>query len=227
MTNGAQAAAIAPIDMTLDELRDALARALPFHAAFDGWSDAALAAAAAELDVPVDRARLAFPGGAVDMIQGWIAAADAGMAAELNARGIGQMKMRDRIRTAIWTRFQQAASYREAVRRAVTILAMPQNAALAARVLWRTTDAIWQAAGDNAADFSHYTKRATVGAVYSATLLVWLNDESEGFADTAAFLDRRIGDVMRFERAKGQWRAGAERRPSLVRLLGRLRYPAI
>src|SRR3546814_13877794 len=79
---------------------------------------------------------------------------------------------------------------------------MPQNAALAARTLWRTADAIWRAAGDQAADFSHYTKRATAGAVYSATLLVWLNDESEGFADTAAFLDRRINDVMRFERAR-------------------------
>src|SRR3546814_1469385 len=83
---------------------------------------------------------------------------------------------------------------------------MPQNAALAARTLWRTADAIWRAAGDQAADFSHYTKRATAGAVYSATLLVWLNDESEGFADTAAFLDRRINDVMRFERAKARWR---------------------
>src|SRR3546814_13080588 len=75
--------------------------------------------------------------------------------------------------------------------------------------------------------FSHYTKRATAGAVYSATLLVWLNDESAGFADTAAFLDRRINDVMRFERAKARWRSRAAHRPSLVRFLGRLRYPAI
>lgn len=227
MTSGTPAAAIAPIDMTIDELRGALARVLPFHAAFDGWTDAALAASAGELNVPVERARLAFAGGAADMIQAWIAAADDEMAAALKAQDVASMKVRDSIRAAIWTRFQQAAPYREAVRRAVAILAMPQNAALAARTLWRTADAIWRAAGDEAADFSHYTKRATAGAVYSATLLVWLNDESEGFADTAAFLDRRINDVMRFERAKARWRSRAAHRPSLVRFLGRLRYPAI
>lgn len=218
---------IAPQDMTLDELREALGRILPGHAAFDGWTDAALAAAADDLGIPADRARLAFPGGATDMIQAWIAAADVDMARAVEAQGIAMMKIRDRIRTAIWTRFQQAAPHREAVRRAVSILAMPQNAALAARTLWRTADAIWRAAGDTAADFSHYTKRATAGAVYSATLLVWLNDDSDDFTETAAFLDRRINDVMRFERTKSRWRASSERRPSLVRLLGRLRYPAM
>src|SRR3546814_10428707 len=100
------------------------------------------------------------------MIQAWITAADDEMAAALKAQDVASMKVRDSIRAAIWTRFQQAAPYREAVRRAVAILAMPQNAALAARTLWRTADAIWRAAGDQAADFSHYTKRATAGAVY-------------------------------------------------------------
>lgn len=219
--------AIPPNEMTLDELREALGRVLPAHAAFDGWTHAALDAAAAELGVAADRARLAFSGGATEMIQAWIATADADMTKAAQVQGIGEMKIRDRIRLAIWTRFQQAAPHREAVRRAVAILAMPQNAVLAARTLWQTADAIWRAASDSAADFSHYTKRATVAAVYSATLLVWLNDDSEGFADTAAFLDRRIENVMQFERTKSRWRASSERRPSMLRLLGRLRYPAI
>ncbi len=218
---------IAPDEMTLDELRAALGRVLPGHAAFDGWSDAALASSASELDVPADRARLAFPNGAADMVQAWIATADADMTAALQAHGVSQMKICDRIRTAIWTRLHQATPHREAVRRAVAILAMPQNAVLAAQTLWRTSDAIWRAAGDESVDFSHYTKRMTVGAVYSATLLVWLNDKSVDSIDTAAFLDRRIENVMQFERTKKRWRDTAERRPSLLRLLGRLRYPAI
>ena len=215
----------APDQMTLDELRVALGRVLPGHAVFDGWTATALAAAAGELAVPPDRARLAFPGGAAEMIDAWILSADADMTASIEARRDG-MKVRERIRESIWARLRQAAPHREAVRRAVAILAMPQNAVLAARTLWRTADAIWHAAGDGAADFSHYTKRATVGAVYSATLLVWLNDESEGFAETAAFLDRRIEDVMRFEKAKQRWGRTAGRRPSPARFLGRLRYPA-
>lgn len=216
---------IAADQMTLDELRLALGRVLPAHAAFDGWNDTALAPAADELGVPHDRARLVFPGGAAEMIDAWILTADADMEAALEPQR-GALKVRDRIRAAIWIRLSQAAPHREAVRRAVAVLAMPKNVLLAARTLWRTADAIWRAAGDGAADFSHYTKRATAGAVYSATLLVWLNDESEGFAATAAFLDRRIDDVMRIEHAKQRWRRTSERRPSPARFLGRLRYPA-
>lgn len=227
MTDHAAETAIAPIDMTIDELREALGRALPFHAAFDGWSDAALASAADELGVPADRARLAFPGGAMDMIQAWIASADTGMIRAARDQQVPDMPVRNRVRTAIWIRFQQAAPCREAVRRAVAILAMPQNSVAAARTLWQTADAIWRATGDKSAGFSHYSKRATVSAVYSATLLVWLNDESEDFADTSAFLDRRINDVIRVDRIKRRWRSRAEHRPSLARFLGRLRYPAI
>src|SRR3546814_13962752 len=102
------------------------------------------------------------------MIQAWIAAADDEMAAALKAQDVASMKVRDSIRAAIWTRFQQAAPYREAVRRAVAVLAMPQNAALPARPLWRPADAISRAAGAQAADYTHHPKRATPGAAYSA-----------------------------------------------------------
>ena len=84
---------------------------------------------------------------------------------------------------------------------------------------------MWRLAGDTATDYNHYTKRLTLSAVYTSTLLAWLDDDSEGFADTAAFLDRRLDDVMRFEKWKGEWRGNAIRRPSLARFLGRLRYP--
>ena len=221
------AAAIPPAEMTLDELRDTFGDILPAHAAFDGWSTAALQSAAQQLGIPEERAGLVFPGGATDMIDAWIESADRRMIAEMESRGVTTMKVRERIRTAIWVRLQQAAPHREAVRRAVAVLAMPQNAAMAARTLWRTSDAIWRAAGDVSSDFSHYSRRMTLGGVYSATLLFWLNDDSEDMAESAAFLDRRIEDVMRIERTKAQWRAGSQRRPSLLRLLGRLRYPTV
>lgn len=216
-----------PADLNLDELAAALAPRLPQHAAFDGWTEQALARAADELGVPADRARLAFPGGAAQMVDGWFDALDKAMLDAFPPERIAGLKVRERIRDLILFRLEATAPHREALRRALAVLAMPQNALEAARLAWRSADRIWRLAGDDATDFNHYSKRAILIGVYGSTSLVFLDDESAGFADTRAFLDRRIDGVMRFEKAKGRWRASAGHRPSLSRFLGRLRYPAI
>ena len=113
-----------------------------------------------------------------------------------------------------------------AVRRALAIMAMPQNLRRSAKLNWESADAMWRLAGDTATDFNHYTKRMTLSAVYSSTLLTFINDESEGLADTKAFLARRIENVMQFEKAKFDMKKRREMMPSLSRLVGRLRYPA-
>ena len=218
---------VEPLEMNLDELRDALAPRLAAHAAFDGWGEAAIAMAAAELDVPADRARLAFPGGATQMIDCWFDAIDRAMLAAFPPDRIAALKIRNRIRDLILFRLEAIAPQREALRRALAILAMPQNAAAGARLAWRSADRIWRLAGDKATDFNHYSKRGLLIGVYASTLLVFLDDESEGLAETRAFLDRRIGDVMRIEQAKARWRGQSRYRPSLSRFLGRLRYPAV
>lgn len=216
---------VLPEDPTLDELRPALATAMLPHVPFDGWSTRALEAAAKDLGVDPAVARLAFPGGAADMVAAAIGAADAALLAACDTPAFRAMKVREKVTAAIRTRLEAQAPHREAVRRAAAILALPGNVPLAARLTWGTADAIWRAAGDTATDINHYSKRAIAAAVYSATLFVWLADESEGFADSWAFLDRRIAGVMRFERWKAQLR-GRDDQPSLVRFLGRLRYPA-
>jgi len=216
---------IDPLEMNLDELRAALASLVPAHAAFDGWTDKALAMAAAALGVPADRARLAFAGGAAQMIDAWFDAQDKAMLAAFPPERIAAMKVRDRIRELIFFRLTLARPDREALRRALAVLAMPNNAPAAATLAWRSADRIWRLAGDEATDFNHYSKRAILVGVYGSTLLVFLDDESEEMAATRAFLDRRIEGVMRFEKAKARWRGGA-RRFSLTRFLGRLRYPA-
>lgn len=216
----------AALDMNLDKLRAALAPRLPAHAAFDGWTEQALARAADELGVPADRARLAFPKGAVAMIDGWFDAKDVAMLAAFPDERIAAMKIRERIRDLVLFRLEATLPHREALRRAVAILAMPQNAPSGARLAWRSADRIWRLAGDTATDFNHYSKRAILIGVYASTVLIFLDDESEDLAQTRAFLDRRIEDVMRFEKAKAQWK-GSERRFSMSRFLGRLRYPAV
>jgi len=107
------------------------------------------------------------------------------------------MRLPERVRALIALRLARQHQHKEAVRRALGILALPRNARLAATCTARTVDAIWHAAGDRAADFSWYTKRATLAAVYTATVLFWVRDESEDDTRTLAFLDRRLADVGR------------------------------
>ncbi len=217
---------IPPLDMTLDELREALAIPLAAEAVFDGWSEAALAAAAATLGVPADRARLAFPEGAPQMIDAWFAAIDRQMAAALPPARLQAMRIRERIASLVWTRIEIAAPYKEALRRALAILARPGNAATGARLAWRAADTMWRLAGDDATGFAHYSKRLTLAGVYGTTLLTFLDDESADHAETRAFLDRRIEDVMRFEKLKAQLKPEPDRHFNVARFLGRLRYPA-
>jgi ubiquinone biosynthesis protein COQ9 len=212
--------------MTLDELRAALAPLLPAHAAFDGWSEAALAMAAGELGVPAERARLCFPDGPVQMIDAWFDAVDIAMARAYPLERIETLKIRERIRDLVLFRIETFNPRKEALRRALAILAQPQNALAGARLAWRSADRMWRIVGDRATDFNHYSKRGILSALYTSTMLVFIDDDGEDLAATRGFLDRRIDDVMKIEKLKASWRGQRERLPSLSRFLGRLRYPA-
>jgi len=211
----------------LEQLRRRLALAVGENAVFDGWSRQAVDSAAQQLGVDPLQARLAMPKSQSGMIDVYIQEVDRGLEAYFTPERLAQLKIREKIRALIWHRLEIMGAAREAVRRALAILAMPQNLPLALRVSWRTADHMWRIAGDTSTDFNHYTKRMTLGAVYGSTLLVWLDDQSEGWLETAAFLERRIDDVMRIEKAKARWRGTKQRLPSLSRFLGRLRYPAV
>lgn len=211
---------------TLDEIRAALAPLIARNAAFDGWSAAAVESAAAQLEIDLDVAALAYKGGAMAMVDGWIESIDLELAHRKPAEKLQTMKIRERITALLATRLEIMNPDREALRRAMTIMAMPQNIVRATKIGWRSADRMWRLAGDTASDFNHYTKRATLSAVYGSTLSIFVNDESEDFAATRAFLDRRIDNVMQFEKVKAQARARREYVPSLSRFIGRLRYPA-
>jgi ubiquinone biosynthesis protein COQ9 len=208
----------------LEKLRRQLALAVGENAVFDGWTRAAVDSAAQQLGVDPVQARLAVPKTQAGMIDLYIQEVDRALEAYFTPERMGAMKIREKIRSLVWKRLEIMGPAREAVRRALAILAMPQSIPLALRISWRTADRMWRIAGDASTDFNHYTKRMTLGAVYGSTLLVWLDDQSEGWRDTAAFLDRRIDDVMKIEKLKAEWRGSSEHL-SLSRFLGRLRYP--
>ena len=208
----------------LEQLRRRLALAVGENAVFDGWTQAAVDSAAGQLGIDPVQARLAMPKGQAAMIDLYIQEVDRALEAWFTPERMAGMKIREKIRSLVWHRLETMGPAREAVRRGLAVLAMPQNVPLALRISWRTADLMWRIAGDTSTDFNHYTKRMTLGAVYGSTLLAWLDDQSEGWADTAAFLDRRIDDVMKFEKFKAEWRGSGEHL-SLSRFLGRLRYP--
>lgn len=204
----------------LSEKRALLEAMLP-HVPFDGWTAKTLALAAKDAGLEPGLPARAFPGGAAEALDFWVAETDRAMLRALESRDLNAMKIRERVKTAVLVRLELVAAHREAVRRALTLEALPQQGPRALKQLYRTVDAIWYAAGDTATDYNFYTKRMLLAGVYAATLLHWLDDKSEGFAATAAFLDRRLSDVMKIQQAKGKLGKLVERLPNPFRRLRR------
>ena len=189
---------------TGDTLRDRLLDAFLTHVAFDGWTDTALAAAAKDCGQSVEMAKNAYPGGLLELASAFSGRTDRDMAARLAAMDMNDVRIRDRIALGVRTRLEILAPHREAVRHLSGFLALPGQHGTAARCVWKTASEIWYAAGDTSTDFNHYTKRGLLAPVITATVLYWLADESEGFADTWGFLDRRIDDVLAVTALKGK-----------------------
>ena len=186
----------------MTDTRDRLAEAAITHVPFDGMNIKALRAGARDLGLSPDIAEAFFPGGGADLA-GWLhRRGDSKLADWLETAPGG--KIRDRIADAIMFRLE--ATDKEMVRAASSVMALPQNQPLAARLVWETADTIWDGLGDTSRDVNWYSKRATLSAVHSACVLYWLGDNSEGHADTRAFIDRRIDGVMRFEKLKASAR---------------------
>jgi ubiquinone biosynthesis protein COQ9 len=182
--------------------RDAAIEAMLPNVPFDGWTTKALRAGLAASGMPEDEATILFPGGAADMIAVFCDLADRRMSEA--AAALTETKLTARVRAIIALRLKLNRPHKEAIRRAMSVLALPGHARTAAAITGRTVDAIWHAAGDRSADFSWYTKRAILTAIYAATVLFWLHDTSDDDADTRAFIDRRLLGVGRLGRVRGR-----------------------
>ena len=213
-------------NVSLDELRTDLAPRIAAAAAFDGWSDAAVRAAALEAGTDPDAAAYAFSGGAMAMISAYTGWVDQQMISALPKDKLATMKIRERIRAQVQARLDAMTPHREALRRAQSIMAMPHNVGRTLKLGWHSADVMWRQAGDTATDYNHYTKRMTLGSIYAATLAVFVADSSDDLAQTRAFLERRIDGIMQFEKAKARLLNRDVEGFSPARLLGRLRYPA-
>lgn len=182
--------------------RDAILEATLPHMVFDGWTRESLAAGAIDAGFEAADAERFFTGGMRDVAEHFSDWTDRAMMTRLRKKNMDELKIRERIATAVRTRIEIFASYREAIRGLVGFLGLPPNAAVGVKATYNAVDAMWRAAGDRSADFSFYTKRATLAAVYSSTLLFWLADKSENFEETWGFLDRRIENVMQIPKIR-------------------------
>lgn len=208
--------------------KDLLLDAALMHVPFDGWSEATWDAALAETDVNPVVATALCPRGAVDLAVAYHQRGDALMLDRLAATDLAEMRFRDRIAAAVRFRLEVVED-KELVRRGMTLFSLPNHAGEGARLVWGTVDQIWTALGDSSDDVNWYTKRATLSGVYSATLLYWLGDDSEDHAASWEFLDRRIENVMQFEKLKAGVRdnkllSGVLKGPMAV--LDRIKAPA-
>jgi ubiquinone biosynthesis protein COQ9 len=208
----------------LEDIRRKLALPIGENAVFDGWTEAAVVAAAGAQGVEPAQAKLAVPKDQAGKIDLYIRGVDRALADHFTPERLEGLKIREKIRAIVWRRLEIMEPAREAIRRALSILAMPQNVPTGLKIGWRTADVMWRIAGDTSTDYNHYTKRMMLGGVYASTILVWLDDQTEGWIETASFLDRRIDDVMKIEKLKADWKG--QEHFSVTRFLGRLRYPA-
>ena len=214
----------APHDAS-DPMAVTILKAALMHVPFDGWSDAALTAGAADAGVEQHLVSALFPRGAIDAIALHSRLADTEMVAAFHALSEAPQKIHLAIRVLVLLRLELANQNKDAVRRALTTLALPAHAKLSAELLYETVDAMWRAAGNTDTGFSFYTRRATLAAVYSATLLAWLADNSGDMGKTVAFLDRRLANLAAMPRAtaplRGVKAAGEQFARAMLKTVGR------
>ncbi|MEL6959947.1 MAG: COQ9 family protein [Pseudomonadota bacterium] len=204
----------------LDPIRIKLTEAALPHVAFDGWSYAAFKAAAADADMTLEEARAACPRGAVDLAVTFHKMGDAAMMTAMEEADLSDMRYRDKVAHAIRLRLD-AVEDKEAVRRGSTLFSLPHMAPEGSALIWGTADAIWRSLGDSSDDINWYTKRATLSAVYGSVVLFWLGDDSVDGQATVDFIDRRIDNVMQFEKVKAAVSSNPVTKP-FASLLGSL-----
>jgi ubiquinone biosynthesis protein COQ9 len=202
------------------KLKAAMLEAALKHVVFDGFTDKVLVGAAKEAGADKDAIARLFPQGPLSLVEAFSQAADAEMEKTLASMELKTMKIRSRIAAAVMARIEAVRPLKEAARRAAAFLTLPPHAALGAKLVYRTVDAMWRAAGDTSTDFNFYTKRGILAGVYSATMMRWFTDTSADESATSQFLADRIENVMQFEKFKAHVKEGFDRLPPLSEILG-------
>ena len=201
----------APSDVFLDRLLDAMLELAPDM----GWTRAALDKAGERAGLSIGQALLAAPNGVADVLEAFGKRAARAAGAHLADPAVASLKVREKVRAGVKGWLAALAPHKAAVKRAA---AAPANLLTGPKGLWAAADAIWNALGDKSTDYNWYTKRMTLVAVLGSTLTAWMGADND--ADIDAFLDRRIENVMQFEKLKGQVKDAFAKMPDPMDLFG-------
>lgn len=210
--------------MTPNDARNAILDAALSNVVFEGWTDLMLAKAAQKAGLPMGAAALYFPGGVIEVIQFWSDRMDAAAREKIEALDLKTMKIRERVTESVAIRLSEVGRHEDAARRAQARLSLPDGAGTGAKLTWTAADMIWRAIGDTSTDANFYSKRGVLSAVLASTAPIWLSDTLPGKPDARGFLDRRIANVMQFEKVKAHMRKAAASAPNMAEVLGSLRY---
>lgn len=210
--------------MTPEQAKQAILKAALQDAAFDGWTDVMLAKAAVKAGLPKGAHTLYFPDGVLGVIEYWSEQMDTAARDKIEALDLKSLKIRERVTQSVIIRLTETGANEAAARRAQARLSLPDGATTAAKLTWAASDMIWRAIGDTSTDGNFYSKRAVLSAVLASTAPTWLSDSAPEKPDARAFLDRRIANVMQFEKVKAQFRNVTRDLPDLAEVLGRMRY---
>ena len=176
------------------------------HVPFEGWNEQVFEKTCLEANISIIQGKLLFPRSSTDLMLSFLKRDDEELSNLIKKSDNVNQKYRNRISNAIFDRINLAQQNREAYRKALSLLALPHMAPDNAAMMWNLSDTIWIALNDSSTDINWYTKRITLGFVYSTSLIYWLGDESHELKKTKDFLERRIEDVMEFEMVKGKFR---------------------
>ncbi|GHA92945.1 hypothetical protein GCM10009069_14990 [Algimonas arctica] len=210
--------------MTPDNARHAILDAALNDAAFEGWTDVMLGKAALKAGLPKGASALYFPNGVIEVIQFWSDRMDTSARDKIEALDLKTLKIRERVTESVAIRLSEVGRHEEAARRAQARLTLPDGVGTGAKLTWNAADMIWRAIGDTSTDANFYSKRAVLSAVLASTAPIWLSDALPGKPDARRFLDRRIANVMQFEKLKAQVRKATANAPNPAQILGSLRY---
>ncbi len=183
---------------------DILAAALP-HVIFDGWTWDGVEKTASEAGYDGSMARAVFPDTLIDVVAHFSDLADRKMLQQISKIDSQNLRVRERIRTAVIARYEFLNLHKEEFRSALQFWTHPVRKVRATKIVWATADKIWDWAGDVSQDYNRYTKRALLSGILASSSLVFINDADEGLDNTKAFVDRRIENVMKLGSVIGKF----------------------
>ena len=197
---------------TLDnkKIKNDLVRAMLTHVPFDGWTWEAMEQGS--IDIGFEKKKTSslrikifknlYKNGPIDFIDIFSEIIDLEVIENYNLIKTKPERVPEKIKKIIMIRLNLCQNYKDAVRTSISLTARPENAKISLKILYRTCNSIWRIAGDKSTDFSFYTRRASLAAVYTSTLLFWLNDQSNDNIETELFLCRRLKDISKISNFK-------------------------